>query len=134
MPAPCPWRLRKDALAAAAEMILAVERRAHGATEPGLVATVGAVEASPGAPNVIPGRATFALDIRAPVDVDRLQAIEDLVTAFATLAARRHVRVKVEKFYDEPAVTCDPLLVEALEAAWSARRHDTAPPAQRRRP
>ena len=112
-----PMELRKDALAAAAEMILAVERRAHGASEPGLVATVGAVEASPGAPNVIPGRATFTLDIRAPVDADRLRAIEDLVAAFATLAARRHVRVKVEKFYDEPAVTCDPLLVEALEAA-----------------
>ncbi len=112
-----PMELRKDALAAAAEMILAVERRAHGASEPGLVATVGAVEASPGAPNVIAGRASFSLDIRAPVDGDRLQAIEDLVAAFATLAARRHVRVKVEKFYDEPAVTCDPALVEALAAA-----------------
>ena len=112
-----PMSLRKDALAAAAEMILAVERRAAGATEPALVATVGAVEASPGAPNVVPGKATFALDIRAPIDADRLKAIEELVAAFATLAARRHVRVKVEKFYDEPAVACDPGLVEALEAA-----------------
>ena len=112
-----PMGLRKDALAAAAEMILAVERRAHGASEPGLVATVGAAEASPGAPNVIPGRATFSLDIRAPVDADRLRAIDELVAAFATLAARRHVRVRVEKFYDEPAVTCDPALVDALEAA-----------------
>ena len=86
-------------------------------TEPALVATVGAAEASPGAPNVVPGRATFALDIRAPVDADRLKAIEDLVAAFATLAARRHVRVRVEKFYDEPAVACDPSLVAALEAA-----------------
>ena len=50
-----PMRLRKDALAAAAEMILAVERRAAGATETGLVATVGRIEALPGAPNVIPG-------------------------------------------------------------------------------
>jgi allantoate deiminase len=114
-----PMELRRDALAAAAEMILAVERRAHGAGEPSLVATVGTIEAAPGAPNVIPGRAGFSLDIRAPVDADRLKAIEDMVAAFATLAARRHVRVKVEKFYDEPAVTCDPVLVEALEAAVS---------------
>ena len=115
-------------------MILAVERRAAGATEPALVATVGAVEASPGAPNVVPGKATFALDIRAPIDADRLKAIEDLVAAFATLAARRHVRVKVEKFYDEPAVACDPGLVEALEAAVQRAGVDAASPAQRRRP
>ncbi|MFO1049579.1 MAG: allantoate amidohydrolase [Geminicoccaceae bacterium] len=112
-----PMELRQDALTAAAEMILAVERRAHGANEPGLVATVGSVEAVPGAPNVIPGKASFTLDIRAPSDADRNRATEELVTAFATLAARRHVRAKVEKFYDEPAVTCDPALVGALEAA-----------------
>ena len=112
-----PMDLRKDALVAAAEMVMAVERRAHGASEPGLVATVGAIEAAPGAPNVIPGRAKFSLDIRAPVDADRFRAIEDLSSAFSTLAARRHVRVRVEKFYDEPAVTCDPGLVAQLEAA-----------------
>ena len=112
-----PMDLRHDALTAAAEMILAVERRAHGAAEPGLVATVGAVQAFPGAPNVIPGRVSFALDIRAPSDADRQRAIDELVAAFATLADRRHVRVKVEKFYDEPAVTCDPALVEQLAAA-----------------
>ena len=55
-------------------------------------------------PTSSPAGPTFTLDIRAPVDADRLKAIEDLVAAFATLAARRHVRVKVEKFYDEPAV------------------------------
>ena len=37
------------------------------------------IEAIPGAPNVIPGKATFTLDVRAPVDADRLKAIEDLV-------------------------------------------------------
>lgn len=112
-----PMDLRKDALVAAAEMVMAVERRAHGASEPGLVATVGAMEAAPGAPNVIPGRARFSLDVRAPVDADRLKAIEDLSGAFSTLAARRHVRVRVEKFYDEPAVACDLALVAQLEAA-----------------
>ena len=51
-----PMSLRKDALTAAAEMMLAVERRAAGATEPALVATVGVVEASPGAPTWSPAR------------------------------------------------------------------------------
>jgi allantoate deiminase len=112
-----PMALRQDALAAAAEMILAVERRAADATGQGLVATVGSIEAAPGAPNVIPGKAVFTLDIRAPVDADRFGAIEELVSQFADLAARRHVRVKVERFYDEPAASCDPALVAALEAA-----------------
>jgi hydantoinase/carbamoylase family amidase len=112
-----PMELRRDALTAAAEMVLAVERRAQGASEPGLVATVGVFQAVPGAPNVIAGRANFTLDIRAPADGDRLRAIDDLVAAFETLADRRRVRVRVEKFYDEPAVTCDPALVAQLEAA-----------------
>lgn len=112
-----PMALRQDALAAAAEMVLAVERRAVDGVGKGLVATVGSIEAAPGAPNVIPGKAVFTLDIRAPVDADRFRAIEDLVKQFADLAAHRHVRVKVEKFYDEPAASCDPALVAALEAA-----------------
>ena len=112
-----PMGLRKDALTAAAEMILAVERRATGGLEDGLVATVGAVEAEPGAPNVIPGRTRFTLDIRAPADADRHRAIVDILGAFRTLAGRRQVRVKVEKFYDEPAVACDPRLIAQLEAA-----------------
>ena len=112
-----PMVLRRDALTAAAEMVLAVERRAAGAGKSGLVATVGAIDVAPGAPNVVPGRATFALDVRAPADADRLRAIDDLVAEFAKLADRRRVRVTVEKFYDEPAVTCDAGLVAALEAA-----------------
>jgi len=62
-----PMRLRRDALAGAAEMIAAVEGRAGG--DEGLVATVGRLEVAPGAINVIPGRATFTLDIRAPEDL-----------------------------------------------------------------
>ena len=112
-----PMALRQDALAAAAEMILAVEHRAVAGVDQGLVATVGSIEVEPGAPNVIPGKATFTLDIRAPVDADRFAAIEALVSEFADLAARRHARVKVEKFYDEPAASCDPTLVAAIEAA-----------------
>jgi len=112
-----PMALREDALTAAAEMVLAVERRAVDGAAQGLVATVGSIEAIPGAPNVIPGKAVFTLDVRAPVDADRFKAIEDLVSQFADLAARRHVRVKVVKFYDEPAASCDPALVDLLEAA-----------------
>ena len=112
-----PMHLRQDALVVAAEMVLAVERRAAGAGDVGLVATVGSIEAVPGAPNVIPGKVRFTLDVRAPVDADRTKAIEDLSAAFATLAQRRNLQVKIERFYDEAATACDPTLIEALEAA-----------------
>jgi allantoate deiminase len=112
-----PMDLRHDALAAAAEMILAVERRAKGAPEPGLVATVGRIEAVPGAPNVIPGRVVFTLDVRSPDDTDRHKVVDDLAAALGTYAARRHVRIWIEKTYDEPAAACDPKLMAGLEAA-----------------
>lgn len=112
-----PMSLRKDALAAAAEMILAVERRAAGAAGTGLVATVGRIEARPGAPNVVPGRALFTLDARAPADADRLAAVQDITAAFATLAGRRGVTVQIERTYDAPATGCDPGLTAVLEAA-----------------
>jgi allantoate deiminase len=107
--------LRKDALAAAAEMILAVERR--GSATPSLVATVGRIEARPGAANVIPDTARFSIDIRAPADADRAAAIGDLEREFQTIAARRTVGVKMKRTYQEPAAACEPWLVEQLEAA-----------------
>lgn len=112
-----PMELRHDALTAAAEMILAIERRAKGAPEPGLVATVGRIEASPGAPNVIPGKVTFTLDVRSPSDADRHKVVDDLAAALGTYAARRHVRIRIDRTYDEPAVACDKSLIEQLAAA-----------------
>ena len=64
-----PMSLRRDALAAAAECVLAIESRC--AREPDLVGTVGRIEAAPGATNVIPGHARFTIDLRAPPDEQR---------------------------------------------------------------
>ena len=67
-----PMHLRQDALAGAAEWITAVER--HAQATAGLVATVGRVEALPGATNVIPGEVRVSLDIRHASDPVRLTA------------------------------------------------------------
>ena len=74
-----PMDLRRDALAAAAEFVLAAERLAH--ETPGLVATVGEIGIPHGACNVIPGRVDATLDIRHQDDPTRERAI-------ATLAVR----------------------------------------------
>src|SRR5205807_643831 len=58
-----PMGFRRDALAGAAECIVAIE--AFCRTDNGLVGTVGTINAMPGATNVIPGRVSFTIDIRA---------------------------------------------------------------------
>jgi hydantoinase/carbamoylase family amidase len=110
-----PMNLRKDALAAAVEMISALERTAQ--TTADLVATVGRIEALPGAVNVVPGAARFTIDIRSPSDAVRRDAIARLEETFRGIAARRGTSVSLERSYDEPAASCAPWLVEQLAAA-----------------
>src|ERR1700723_992478 len=65
-----PMALRRDALGGAAECIVAIEELCR--TDPdGLVGTVGYIHAMPGATNVIPGQASFTIDLRAPTDGHR---------------------------------------------------------------
>ncbi len=79
--------LRRDALAGAAEMILAVETIA-GAAASDLVATVGRIEASPGAANVIPGSVTFTLDVRAGDAARRDEAAADILETIRVIAGK----------------------------------------------
>ena len=108
-----PMRLRRDSVAAMAEMVLAVERTALDV--PDLVATVGWVEASPGAVNVIPVRARFTIDLRSPDDRVREGATARLRREMQAVATRRGVRLTLRTRYDAPAVVCAPPLIEALE-------------------
>ncbi len=110
-----PMRLRRDALMAAAEMVLVVEHIATGT--PNLVGTVGRFEVLPGAVNVIPARSTFTLDVRSPSDATRAAALADIRQAFDAIAARREVGLSATCVYDEPAAPCAPWLMDALEAA-----------------
>lgn len=107
-----PMALRRDALAAAAEMVLAIEAEANGT--PDLVATVGQIEVPRGAVNVIPALTRFSLDLRSPSDAVRHAALARLDAAFGTIAARRGVTVSRQGSYDEPAASCAPGLMDAL--------------------
>ena len=69
-----PMALRHDALTGAAEMALALEAIAREHPDDGMVGTVGRIEASPGAVNIIPGTVVFTVDLRALTDALRLQA------------------------------------------------------------
>jgi allantoate deiminase len=110
-----PMTLRHDALAAAAEWIVAVEKLAQR-TE-GIVATVGFVEAKPGATNVIAGDARTTLDIRHASDRARTEALDELIRLAESIGARRGVTVKWRTLLAQHAVAMDPFLTGQIEQA-----------------
>jgi allantoate deiminase len=107
-----PMHGRRDALAAAAQMVLAVEAQAQGVAD--LVATVGRLNLSNAAGNTIPGKVQFSLDIRAPIDAQRATAVDDIKAGIARIAARRSVGAQVTLSYDAPATPCDAHLMRLL--------------------
>src|SRR5439155_1268270 len=91
-------------LAAAAECVLAIERRC--ASVPELVGTVGKLETLPGATNVIPGKVLFTIDIRSPRDAERLAAVTDVKEAMQAICARRKVTLKVNPTHEGKTAAC----------------------------
>ena len=110
--------LRHDALAAAAEWIVEVE--AYANLHDDLVATVGKIDSTPGAINVIPGEATASLDLRHHNDEFRKVAAASLLESAATIAAKRGVKVASKPLSEQAAVPMNPHLAHLLHTA-SAR-------------
>jgi allantoate deiminase len=110
-----PMHLRHDAIAAAAEWILAVESSAQ--SEPGLVATVGHIAATPGATNVIAGQACVSLDLRHRSDEIRLRTVAALTILAEQIAARRGLTVRTNGLLSQRAVEMDEFLVGEIENA-----------------
>lgn len=103
-----PMDARHDALAAAAEAVLAVER--HGRAEPGLVATVGALALSPNVANVVAGEVRMLLDMRHADDGVRRRAAEEVRADVEGIAAARGVDATWTTRYDTPAAVLDATL------------------------
>ena len=100
-----PMEGRRDALVAAAEMVLALDDAAR--RRGGTVATVGEIAAEPGAKNVIPGRVVFTVDVRSPEDDARRAVVAVLEDARRDVEKRRAVRVSFDPLSDVPAVALD---------------------------
>jgi allantoate deiminase len=114
-----PMAGRLDALAAAAELVLEVERL--GRSVDGLRATVGTIAVEPGASNVVPGAARLSVDIRHPRDEVRTAAVAEFRARAASLAAIRGVEFATTHEEHHAAVPADPsandLLCRAVERA-----------------
>ena len=113
-----PMGLRRDALAAAAECVLAVERIA--AAESDVVGTVGRIAAHPGAMNVIPGKVAFSLDVRAPTDEKRAAAAAAMRAEFAAIGERRCVDVVVAPLWEAKTAPCAAGMQRQIAAAIHA--------------
>jgi len=110
-----PMGLRRDALAAAAECVLAIERIA--ASMPDSVGTVGRIEALPGAMNVIPGKVRFSLDVRAPTDDQRHAAVAAVLAECAAIARRRTIAMATTPLWEAKTAACDADLQRQFAAA-----------------
>jgi N-carbamoyl-L-amino-acid hydrolase len=108
---------RKDALAAAAELILALESAAKSSGAIDTVATVGVCEVFPGAVNSIPSRVNLETDIRDTDGARRDRVIDALHAACSDVSARRGVTVTTELVNADPPATCDTAILAAMEAS-----------------
>ena len=108
---------RKDALVAAAELILAIEAAAKATGDISTVATVGVCDVFPGAVNSVPSRVKLETDIR---DIDgprRDSVLTAIKSACADVAQRRSVVITTEMVNADPPTTSDPAILDALEAS-----------------
>lgn len=110
--------LRRDALPAAADFILAVERIAR--ETPHLVATVGQLDVIPGASNVIPGLVQLTLDVRHPDDRVRRDALSAMASMAGKIATSRSLQLEWHVRMEQQATACDDTLTALLGTAVEA--------------
>ena len=110
-----PMEMRIDAVAAAAEIVLAIEQRCQGV--PGLVGTVGLIDVPQGAMNVVAGACSLSIDIRSPVDAGRQAAVAAVERAIAGICQRRGVQYRLQPVLEVVASPCTSPLRAALGEA-----------------
>ena len=115
---------RRDALCAAAELILAVETAAHSSGAPYTVATVGICEVFPGAVNSIPSRVQLTVDLRDTDLARRDIAMQNIERASKEISAKREVSIQWKLVNADAPADCAPEVQTAL--AESCREHGFA--------
>ena len=113
-----PMNLRRDALAAASEAVIAVERICL--ETPGTVGTVGVLRTVSGAVNVIPGVVEFTIDVRGESDERRRFALDRIDEALEEIASRRGVLFDCVPTHETGASQCSPRLIRRLDEAVEA--------------
>jgi len=108
---------RRDALVTAAHLVLAVEEEAKKRAARRIVGTVGILKVSPGALNVVPGRAEHWVDTRGIAETSLVETAAAVRSAAEGIAAREGTLVTVDTLASDTPVPMDPAVVAAIEAA-----------------
>lgn len=112
-----PMNLRHDALCGASKIILGIEEIASMQEEPPVVGTVGVVEVTPGAMNVIPGAVKLGVDIRSISEVAR-NSVVTLVKEFIDITAeKRGLSYTIETIAQDHPVEMHPAMIREIEEA-----------------
>ena len=114
---------RRDALCAAAELILAIENSARTSGVVDTVATVGICEVFPGAVNSIPSRVQLSVDIRDTNLQRRDNVMREIAGAVQSIVAKRQVAIHKELLNADAPAQCDPIIVEALSESCRKHQH-----------
>ena len=131
---PSPMPLRRDALAAAAEVISTVETLAIEAGPP-VVGTVGRLVPDPGLINVVPGRVEMSVDLRHQTHEQLETLVAEFTTRAEAIAQRRGVGISLDRFWTSGATRFDSRIVACVASAaersspttmylWSGAGHD----------
>jgi N-carbamoyl-L-amino-acid hydrolase len=112
---------RRDALCAAAELILAAESAARSSGAVDTVATVGICDVFPGAVNSIPSRVTLSVDVRDTDQVRRDAVLSALERASESAGAKRQVSVRSQVLNADAPADCDPAVMAALSDSCRER-------------
>jgi len=111
-----PMKGRKDALAAAAEITLAVEAIARAA-DTSLVATVGTMEVAPGSISVVPGRVRLGIDIRDIVQRQQDAAVAAVVRFIYSICSQRGLKVSIDVSRNDPPISMSNRIQRLTERA-----------------
>jgi hydantoinase/carbamoylase family amidase len=111
-----PMGMRHDALAAASEIVLAIEACARAEQEYGTVGTVGVIEVEPGSMVAIPGRAQMLIDIRGVDWQSKRRVLDCIEKDKVEIARRRDVAIDVVTSVDEKPVNCSREVVDIADS------------------
>jgi ureidoglycolate amidohydrolase len=118
---------RRDALCAAAELILAIENAARSSGAPDTVATVGICDVFPGAVNSIPSRVRLSADIRGTDLERRDEVIHAMENRSQEISAKRQVAIHTETLNADAPAQCAPAVVAALSDACRTHQQEFLP-------
>lgn len=110
-----PFKYRKDALTAAAEIALLVESAAKDEEKNGTTATVGVLDVSPGAMNIVPGTAHMQVDLRSVSLESRDKVYQQILNKIESVGKERKIKMHTSLLTNETPVNLSESLVNLVE-------------------